>query len=113
MSERRWDFYVRDMLDCSQKVTDYAAGLDRATFFANDLVYEAVLWNLATLGEAANNIPEDVRDVHRDVPWHAIIGMRNRIVHGYGVIDEETIWEVIRTGIPELTPQLRALLAEA
>jgi uncharacterized protein with HEPN domain len=113
MSERRWDFYVRDMLECCRKVTDYVSGLDRAAFLANDLVYEAVLWNLATLGEAANNVPEDVREAHEAIPWHAIIGLRNRIVHGYGVIDDQTVWEVIQAGVPELMPQLSALLDEA
>ena len=113
MSERSWDVYVRDMLACCEKVTTYAAGWDRAAFFANGLVYEAVLWNLTVLGEAAHNIPEEVHEAHQEIPWHAITGMRNRIVHGYGLIDDDTVWAVVSEGIPELVPQLQALLGES
>lgn len=112
MSERHWDVYIRDMLECCAKIATYAEGLERAALFANELVYEAVLWNLTVLGEAANNVPEPVQEAHEDIPWHAITGMRNRIVHGYGAIDEDTVWAVVSEGIPELTPQLRSLLGE-
>ena len=113
VSERRWDAYVRDMIECCTKAEQYTSGLDRATFFATDLAYEAVLWNLTVLGEAANNVPPSVRDAHPEIPWRAISGLRNRIVHGYVGIDDNTVWQVIREGIPDLLPQLRALLGEA
>ena len=113
MSERRWDLYVRDMLECCGKVRDYAAGRDRVAFFANDLVYEAVRWNLAILGEAANSIPQAVRDAHPQIPWGDIIGTRNRLIHVYETIDESVIWLIIHDDIPELVPLLRALLEEA
>lgn len=113
MSERRWDIYVRDMIECCGKVADYTAGFERDSFFATRVVYEAVLWNLAILGEAATNIPAAVRDAHPEIPWHAITGTRNRIIHGYLTIDDTTVWEIVREGIPELTPLLRALLEEA
>ena len=113
MSERRWDIYVRDMLDCCERITAYAANQDRSAFFADDLRHDAVLWNITILGEAAGRIPGAVREAHSEIPWHAITGMRNNIVHGYDGIDDNTVWEVIQEGIPELMPHLRALLSEA
>lgn len=73
---------------------------------------EAVPWNFAVLGEAANSVPDADRDAHSEIPWHAIIGLHNRIVHSYGAIDDNTVWEVIQRGIPDLVPRLRALLGE-
>ena len=113
MSERRWDLYVRDMIECCTKVEQYTSGLDRDTFFATDATYDAVLWNLTILGEAANNVPDSVRDAHPEIPWRAVSGLRNRIVHGYVGIDDNTVWQVIREGIPELLPQLRDLIGGA
>lgn len=113
MSERRWDFYVRDMIECCTKVAEYTSGLDRATFFATDATYDAVLWNLTVLGEATNKVPASIRDAHPEIPWQSISGLRNRIVHGYLSIDDNTVWQVIREGIPELLPQLRDLIGEA
>ena len=113
MSERHWGPYVRDMLDCCEAIRGYAAGLDRATFFATRILYDAVLWNLTVLGEASTRLPESVKEAHQEIPWYAITGTRNRVVHGYPAIREDTIWKVIQDDIPELMPLLRALLEEA
>ena len=77
------------------------------------MVYDAVLWNLAVLGEAANNIPKVVQEANTEIPWPDITGTRNRIVHGYGSIREQIVWEIVSGDIPELIPQLRALLQDA
>ena len=113
MPERRWDLYVRDMLDCCERVREYAAGLDRATFFATKNLYDAALWNLAILGEASTRLPESVKEAHQEVPWRAISSTRHHVVHGYPPIREDSVWKIIQEDIPELMPQLRALLAEA
>ena len=112
MSEGRWDVYVRDMVDCCTRIVDYTAGLDRDEVAGTGLVHDAVLWNIAVLGEAANNVPQAVQQAHTEIPWVDITGMRNRIVHGYGAVDDNTVWEVVRDDIPELIPLLRALLGE-
>ena len=113
MSDGRWDVYVRDMLNCCARIDDYTVGLDRDAVVGTRVVYDAVLWNLAVLGEAANNVPETVRQAHTEIPWADIAGTRNRIVHGYGSIREQIVWEIVSGDIPELIPQLRALLREA
>lgn len=113
MSERRWELYVHDMIECCTKVEQYTSGLDRDTFFATGATYDAVLWNLTIVGEAANNVPASIQDARPEIPWRAVSGLRNRIVHGYAGIDDDTVWQVIREGIPELLPQLRDLIGEA
>ena len=113
MSERRWDIYVRDMLDCCTRIEDYTAGLSRDELVGARLAYDAVLWNIAVLGEAASKVPRAVHEAHTEIPWPAITGTRNRIVHGYGSIREQIVWEIVSGDIPALIPQLRTLLQEA
>ena len=113
MSDGRWDVYVRDMLDCCTRIEDYTAGLGRDELVGARLVYDAVLWNIAVLGEAASKVPRAVHEAHTEIPWADITGTRNRIVHGYGSIREQIVWEIVSGDIPELIPQLRALLREA
>ena len=113
MSEGRWDVYVQDMLACCTQIEEYTAGLSRDNLVGSRLVYDAVLWNIAVLGEAANNVPEAVQEAHAEIPWADITGTRNRIVHGYGGIREEIVWEIVSGDIPNLIPPLRALLQEA
>ncbi len=114
MSERRrWDLYVRDMLQACARVTAYTAGMDQSAFLGDTRTYDATLRNLELIGEAATRLPEAVRDSHADIPWRDIIGARNRIIHGYLGIDDDLIWGIVSRSVPELVPHLRALLEEA
>ncbi|WP_287399350.1 HepT-like ribonuclease domain-containing protein [Nitrosomonas sp. H1_AOB3] len=62
------------------------------------------------IGEAATHIPDDIRSVHPDIPWRMIIATRNRLIHGYLGIDNDTIWSIIQDEIPKLLLQLTAML---
>lgn len=111
MSEaaREWRFYVDDMLAFSGKVLAYTAGLDQQGFVTNTLVYDATLRNLELIGEAATHVPGHVRQAHPEVPWRMIIATRNRLVHAYLGIDNDTLWSIVVTDVPALLPSLRAM----
>lgn len=108
---REWRFYLDDMISSCQKVIAYTDGLDQAGFVANSLNYDATLRNLELIGEAATHIPENVRVVNPHIPWRLVIATRNRLIHGYLGIDNDTLWSIIRSDIPALLPNLRALKA--
>jgi uncharacterized protein with HEPN domain len=108
MSERAWHFYISDMIDFAGKVLSYTEGLDQAGFVASGLVYDATLRNLELIGEAATRVPEAIRIAHPEVPWRMIIATRNRLIHGYLGIDDDTLWSIIVDDVP----QLLVLLAE-
>lgn len=54
------------------------------------------------LGEAARQVSLLFREAHPEIPWHAIIGMRHRIIHDYLSIDEDVVWELVRQDLPSL-----------
>ena len=110
---RDWWFYVQDMIEFSEKVLSYTNGLDQATFIADDRTYDATLRNLELVGEAATHIPRAVRDAHPEIEWREIIATRNRVAHGYMGMDEDVIWDIIQTDIPNLLPALQGLLNSA
>ena len=107
-----WDFYIEDMLEFGEKVLSYTDGLNEAAFLADSLTYEATLLNILLIGEAARHIPHDVREAYPDIPWNAIIGTRNRVVHGYRQVDQAILWSIIQDAIPALIPQLQKLLED-
>ena len=107
---REWRFYVQDMIDFAEKVMSYTEGLDQKTLVADALRYDAVLRNLELIGEAATHVPDDVRAAHPEVPWRAIVGLRNRLAHGYLSISDRVVWTTIREAVPPLTSSLRDLL---
>ncbi len=111
-SRREWRFYLDDMIDFAGKVLAYTDGLDQAGFVASGLTYDATLRNLELIGEAATHIPDEIREAHPEIPWRMIIATRNRLIHGYLGIDDDTLWSIIRDDVPELLPLLHILRNE-
>jgi len=108
-SQRAWRFYLDDMIDFADKVLAYTDGLDQAGFVASELTYDATLRNLELIGEAATHIPDEVRAAHPEISWRMIIATRNRLIHGYLGIDNDTLWSIIRDDVPNLLPLLKTL----
>jgi uncharacterized protein with HEPN domain len=106
---REWCFYLDDMIGFAEKVIAYTDGLDQAGFVASGVIYDATVRNLELIGEAATRIPDAVRGTHPGLPWRLIIATRNRLIHGYLGIDNDTLWSIIRSDIPALLPKLRQL----
>lgn len=59
------------------------------------MAYDAVLLNLAVIGEAVRALPSETRDRAPDVPWGAIAGLRNVVVHEYFRVDAELILDIV------------------
>lgn len=106
---REWRFYLDDMIGFAEKVIAYTDGLDQSGFIASGLNYDATVRNLELIGEAATHIPDTVRGANPDLPWRLIIATRNRLIHGYLGIDDDTLWSIIQSDIPALLPKLRQL----
>jgi len=109
MSEREWSFYIDDMLRFAEKVRKYSAGIDRRTFEQDELKYDAILRNLELIGEAATHVPAEVREQHAGIPWRQVIATRNRLIHGYLGIDNDTLWSIVCDDIDPLIDQLRGM----
>ncbi len=66
--------------------------------------------NLIILGEAANNLPDDFRTLHEEIPWSSIIGTRNIIVHGYDQIKLQIVWDILDRDLPTLKENIKKLV---
>lgn len=104
--QREWHFYIRDMLEFAEKVMLYTAGLDQDRFVNSGLTYDATVRNLELIGEAATHVPDDIKENYSQIPWRLIVATRNRLIHGYLGIDQDTLWSIIQTDIPSLHIQL-------
>ena len=109
---REWYFYIEDMIGFAEKVIVYTEGYSQSEFVLSGLNYDATVRNLELIGEAATHIPEEDRVAHPTIPWRQMIAMRNRLIHGYLGIDNDTLWSIIETDIPALLPELRLLQQE-
>ena len=107
--QREWRFYITDMIAFAGNVISYTDGFDQDRFVDSGITYDATLRNLELIGEAATHIPQDVRDKYNQVQWRLIIATRNKLIHGYLGIDNDTLWSIIQTDVPELLNQLQKI----
>ena len=91
----------------------YTQGMTQAAFTADSRTYDAVLRNLELIGEAATHVPDGMRESNPQIEWRSIIGVRNRVAHGYLGIDDDVVWDIIQNDVPRLLPELRRLLDTA
>ena len=110
---RHWDLYVRDMIEFAEKILSYTKGMDQEGFITDTRTYDATLRNIELIGEAATHLPRHVREAHPEIEWRRIVATRNRVAHGYLGIDDDVVWDVIQTDIPDLLPKLRRLSESA
>lgn len=105
---RDWQLYQNDMREAAAKVVRYTAGMNRLEFAANELTRDAVLRNLEIIGEAAKNIPPDIRSKLADVDWRRITGFRDVVAHAYFGIDDAILWDIVSVKVPELIAAMDA-----
>jgi uncharacterized protein with HEPN domain len=103
---------LRHVLDAIAECRAFVAGMTYEAFCRDPRTLKAVVWNLATIGEAVRHVPAAVAAAHPEVPWAAMHGMRNHIVHGYDAIDLEIVWKVVQDELPPLVPLLLRILEE-
>ena len=106
---RRDDAYLLDMLLAAREAREFAASLTLTEFERNRMAQLAILKAVEVVGEAASHVSSEVRDAHPEIAWRGIIGMRNRLVHGYFSVRLERVWETVTQDIPRLISQLEPL----
>jgi len=103
---------IKDMLAHASEAMDLLSDRSREALCRDRVIQLALTRLVEIVGEAANRVSADGRRRHPEVPWPKIIGMRNRLIHGYDVIDYDLLYNTIRTDLPPLIQQLRAIVGE-
>lgn len=101
---------LRHLRDSIQKIEQFLDGISYEKFITDEKTVSAVLHELMVLGEASAAISQELRDAHNEIPFHEMIGMRNRIVHEYLDVRLETVWKTCREDLPELKKALEDII---
>lgn len=102
MSKRNPKLLLADILDAVEKIKRYTFGLTYDTFIEDSKTLDAVIRNFEIIGEAANKLPNELKEKYPTVNWFRIIGFRNRIVHDYMGVDYKIVWVIIQNDIDKL-----------
>jgi uncharacterized protein with HEPN domain len=100
-----------DIIEAIERIERHVRG-GRAAIADQELVQVWVIHNLEIVGEAARGVSEDLRRRRPDVPWRAVVAMRNVLAHGYFGIDVERVWATVEKDLPKLKEQIRSIVAE-
>ena len=109
---REWQMFVEDMIEFCEKAISYTDGIEMDAFLKDEIRYEATLWNIRLIGEAATRVPAETQHATPSIEWAEIIGMRNQLTHGYFRTRHQIVWDTIKTDIPKLLSDLRKLLKQ-
>lgn len=103
---------LRDILDALVQIESYLTDVSYEAFCETPLLQDGVMHRLEIIGEASRNLSDAFLDQHPDIPWQDIIGMRNRIAHGYFAVDLRAIWDTAQMDVPALREWIERVLAE-
>ena len=103
---------LEDIIEYSNRVTQFLQGVSLEKFTSNSLVYYAVMKNVEVIGEAAFMLTKAFKTTHPETPWKMIESMRHILVHDYAHVISETLYDTAVNSIPEFRKQVEQYLAE-
>ncbi|HJH25470.1 MAG TPA: hypothetical protein C5S37_01580 [Methanophagales archaeon] len=102
---------VRHILDAAREVLEFSTGKSRFDLDTDRMLNLSLVHLLEIIGEAAVGVSAEFRTKYPNVPWNEIVGMRNRLIHGYYDIDLDIVWRTVEEDIPPLVTELEKIIA--
>ena len=104
--------YLTDIMDAILEIEEFTGNLTFEEFKKNKMAIRAVTMDFAIIGEAAKNIPPDIKAKYGHVPWRQMAGIRDKIIHGYALVNLKVLWDAAKLDLSVLKPLIKGLLED-
>ncbi|MFN8255597.1 MAG: DUF86 domain-containing protein [Bacteroidales bacterium] len=109
MSKRSDILLLDDIVEACGKIEKFVKGLDYNEFLVDDKTTDAVIRNFEIIGEAANRLSDSIFTEFENLNWKQIIGLRNRLIHGYFGVDYQILWNIINENLSTFKQQIEGI----
>ncbi len=101
---------VRHILDAAREAVSFSEGRCRADLDTDRKLNLSLVRLLEIIGEAARSLSQEFRQEHPDLPWKSMVGIRDRLIHGYFDINLDVVWQTVTEDLPPLIAQLKKIV---
>ncbi len=102
---------LRHMLDHGREAVEMLRNRERPELDTDRQLNLAIVRLLEIVGEAAARLTPETRSAIRELPWAEIVGLRNRVIHGYDEVDFDIVWDVVTLDLPPMIAAIDRYLA--
>ena len=95
-------YYIQKIQKDLKFIVEHMRTVDIEELNANEVLLDSMLFRMIQLSENAKKLSDEYKVMHGNIPWSAMYGLRNRIVHDYGNVDLKVVYETLKNDIPEL-----------
>jgi uncharacterized protein with HEPN domain len=110
MSRHEGDLLLRHMFDHAKEAAAMLRGRTRSDLDTDRQLNLSLVRLLEIVGEAASRVPAEERSLYPEIPWPEIVGLRNRLIHGYDSVDFDILWQIVNDDLPPLIAALEKAL---
>ena len=100
------NYYIRKMIENLEFVTEQMKDVDIDGLNENAILLDSMLFRMIQISENAKRLTDEYKEHHSNIPWGAVYGLRNRIVHDYGNVDLNVVYETLKNDVPDLLEML-------
>lgn len=104
--------FIRHIYDAIDKIEKRVKEISKEEFLRDDVIQDAIVRQFEILGEAINNLSDEIEEKYSQIEWSKAVGLRNALIHGYFDVDFNIVWDTIKNDLPSFKIQINEIIKD-